>query len=124
MVAFLTTASRCALLLLIAQVFFQSEASACADGVTCVVVKESADGFTALRSEPTPQSTMMGKLRPYEILVILSSDCRPHRSDDPWHEVMCVPRIDGDCEQAKPQQKRWVKSALVAQATCPTDMNK
>src|SRR5262249_33654224 len=105
--------------------FHTTGALACADGFACAVIKQTQDGFVALRSESLATSTEVGRLNPYEIVVIFVGTCRPN---DPWTRVECIPRIDGFCnEKSKHETKRyttgWVNTKLLVPAQCPLNVN-
>ena len=98
-------------------------AHACADGLLCAVVKPAPDGFVALRADNTVRSRLVTRLAPFEILVVLYSDCRPNRMTDSWTKVECVPRLDGTCKQNSRTTTGWVSSAYIVTAACPEDLN-
>lgn len=74
---------------------------ACADANFCAVVRNTTDGFVALRNSPSAESTAAMRLPPYDIVLIFYSDCHPNRITDPWSQVVCVPRVDGACNEKK-----------------------
>src|SRR4029450_5237832 len=78
--------------------FDVKQALSCADGSFCAVVRSTRDGFVALRDRPKASSKLIYNLKPYQIVVIFSSDCAPNRDTDPWTQVDCVPEGDGDCD--------------------------
>jgi hypothetical protein len=100
-----------------------TSAAACADGLACAVVRETQDGFAALRDRASKNGTLRAKLKPYEIVVVFRSDCRPNRAEDPWTEVVCVPRLDRDCENSEAGTKGWVSTSLIEETWCPVDLN-
>lgn len=101
-----------------------SSVTACADGLACAVVRETRDGFAALRDRASKNGTLRAKLKPYEIVVVFRSDCRPNRAEDPWTEVECVPRLDGDCKTLQGRgTSGWVSTSLIEEAWCPVEFN-
>jgi len=107
----------------LAAVIFTEKVLACADGLSCAVVKQTDDGFVALRAEPRPTSQLLLKLQPYQILVIPVSTCAPNPATDPWILVECVPAQDGDCSLKGRKTTGWVNSHPLVPAACPKDMN-
>jgi hypothetical protein len=103
--------------------FDMTQALSCADGLSCAVVRSTPDGFVALRDRPNASSKLIYKLKPYQIVVIATSDCAPNRDIDPWTQVECVPEVQGDCDSKKETISGWVNSKLLARAHCPKDMN-
>jgi hypothetical protein len=105
--------------------FDVTQALSCADGLFCAVVKSTPDGFVALRDRPKASSKLIYKLKPYQIVVIFSSECAPNRDTDPWTQVECVPEGEGDCDPLSKKKiiSGWVNSKLLARAHCPRDMN-
>jgi hypothetical protein len=110
--------------------FDVTQALSCADGLSCAVVRSTPDGFVALRDRPKASSTLIYKLKPYQIVVIVISDCAPNRDIDPWTQVECAPEVQGDCDFSsvsstdQPSKKKktisgWVNSKLLARAHCP-----
>lgn len=98
-----------------------TEAIACADGVMCAVVRETNDGFVALRSKPEVKSAQIEKLKPYDILVIYKDSCDPTPQ---WTFVESVPRLDGVWELNKTSAtKGYVRSYLIKEAECPTNLD-
>lgn len=97
---------------------WQSNAVACADGVSCAVIRETSDGFVALRSNSSSNSQLLLKLIPYEIIVVVTSDCDVNEK---WTQVASVPRIDGDWDDPvrKTSTGGWVRSSLLAFSNCP-----
>jgi hypothetical protein len=95
------------------------EAVSCADGLTCAVVKETPDGFVALRSKPNANARTVSKLQPYDILVVEESDCELPN----WTRVFCVSRLDGECSIDKSYTTGWVHKKLIRTTACPKDMN-
>ena len=91
--------------------FDVTQALSCADGSSCAVVRSTPDGFVAVRARPSASSKLLYKLKPYQIVVIATSDCAPNRDIDPWTEVECVPEGDGDCDPEVSKKKTisgWV----------------
>jgi hypothetical protein len=103
--------------------FDVTQALSCADGLFCAVVRSTRDGFVALRDRPGASSRLIYKLKPYQIVVIVSSDCTPNRDSDPWTEVECVPEVEGGCDSKMKTISGWVNSKLLAHAHCPKGMN-
>lgn len=101
-----------------------SPAFPCADGLACGVVTPTPDGFLALRSRPSLQSPIIGRLRPYDIVVWGVSDCRPNREEDLWRAVECVPRLDGPCgSQNRKMSAGWASAKHIVTTDCPVDFN-
>ena len=106
------------------------EVLACADGLGCAVVRQTPDGFVAVRSKPNASSAMVGKLKPYQIVVVYlpgeggqAGVCNPTPH---WVYVECVPENDGGCEkhiQNKLGGLGYVNSKLLVEAACPTNLN-
>lgn len=93
---------------------------ACADGVACAVVRETADGFTALREKPNAASFMRQKLRPYDIVVVYVDSCDPNPA---WTYVVSVPRLDGEYDMdRKDLTTGYAKSTLLIDAACPVSL--
>lgn len=112
-------AARCLASLALATVFSASSkpALACADGYHCAVVRETSDGFTALRAAPTASSSLLQKLRPYEIVVISVDSCDPSPA---WTPVASVPRFDGYFDETRSGLTAgFVKSSLLVYTDCP-----
>ncbi|GEM_PF-3108623 len=104
---------------LVVSVISTSNAFACACGVTCAVVKQTSDGFVALRSEPNTNSKMIMRLKPYDIVAWEWCDCPGNRMEDPWREIVCVSRLnDGQCDANSVHG--WAYSKLLETAWCPS----
>jgi hypothetical protein len=102
--------------------FDVTQALSCADGLSCAVVRSTPGGFVALRDRPKASSKLIYKLKPYQIVVVVSSDCAPNRDTDPWTQVECVPEYQGDCDFSSDQPSKnkisgWVRGSNTTRAT-------
>src|SRR5262245_39413066 len=99
-----------------------ADAYACADGVGCAVIKETQDGFVALRSKPTASSRLLRRLCPYEIVIVSFDSRNPNPT---WAYVVSVPSIDGGWEGWDNDKKvttGYVFSKLISYANCPAEL--
>ena len=94
---------------------------ACACGLSCAVVKPTADGFVALREEPNASSKMILKLKPYDIVgVEFCGDCPEFSETAPWYQIACVPRVDGWCDSQNDKiTVGWSFGKLLEVTSCP-----
>jgi hypothetical protein len=91
-------------------------ASARATQDFCVIVRNTPDGFLALRDGPGAQFRVKAKRQPGELLV---ADTRGGAQSQ-WTFINSVPRLDGRLEKAKRFTQGWVASKFTSQAArCP-----
>lgn len=97
---------------------FSSSASACKNNYICAVVKDENYASVILRESQSTESKLLQRLRPYEILVVVKSDCEEESN---WTKVASVPRLDGDWDNPLHIKKTtgWVRSSLLAIRNCP-----
>jgi hypothetical protein len=97
-----------------------SDAHACADGFGCAVVKQTPDGFVSLRHSASSSSSAVGRLKPYEILIVEVGDCE----NGAWVPVVAVPRLAGFSTSGNPHgTSGWVNRRFIEETTCPIDPN-
>jgi hypothetical protein len=101
---------------------FSSSASACKNDYICAVVKDENHTSVVLRESQSTESKLLQRLRPYEILVVVKSDCEEESN---WTKVASVPRIDGDWDDPLSIRKTtgWVRSSLLAIRNCPQGLS-
>lgn len=85
----------------------------------CGVVKETSDGFVALRQGPGVRHQLIVRLQPLEIVLLDTGQCRDAfcSNDGSWLFVVEVPRLDAPSRTTFTQG--WVRSTLVRPTTCP-----
>jgi hypothetical protein len=99
---------------------FATSARATAD--FCVIVRNTPDGFLALREGPGTQFRVKAKLQPGELLLADTGSCRDDFCDETrqWIFIEHVPRLDGKLEKAKHLTQGWVASKFTTEALrCP-----
>jgi hypothetical protein len=95
-------------------------ASACADGLSCAVITQTSDGFVALRKAQFANSQLVTRLKPYEIIVVSTSECD---IDNKWTHVESVPRLDGNWNgNYENRVSGWVRTSLIVFGMCPREV--
>ena len=100
-----------------------STSSALATSTYCAVVKQTPDGFVALRAGPGTKFPIRQRLQPYDFVWVDTGSCRENKCDEgrKWQFIEGVTRLDGPFNEAKRFTQGWVFARYIKQITCPEE---
>ena len=90
----------------------------------CLAVRNTPDGFLALREGPGSQFSIKERLQPGETLLADTRTCMDSICDETrrWTFINHIPRLDGKLETAKHHTQGWVATKFTNQVpddNCP-----